>query len=229
MKKHGLSFGATSLITLALLLVTLLFSACGDQPIAPMATAPPPDTPTPASTINVSAPDLSRGRQVYLDKQCAICHGDLGQGGVAPPIAGLTTPFESFLHIQRTAIPPKPRFNRSELTDQDAYNIYAWLQSVDLQEADVASRVEIELAEGEILGMSVWTTHGCDKCHGAFAQGSANAPALAELSFPFEMERAKMRQTGDEIPEHRAEYIRDDILRRLYKWLQEGAHPLGGC
>lgn len=214
---------------LVLLLAGLLFSACGDQPIAPMATAPPPNTPTPVVVYHLKAPDLKRGQQVYLDKQCAICHGNLGQGGVGPTLAGLTMPFEEFLHIQRTASPPKPRFNRSELSEQDAYNVYVWLQSINLQEANAQPGAEIQLPEGEILGMTLWTTHGCDKCHGAFAQGSATAPGLVQISYPYEMERAKMRQTGDEIPEHRAEYIRDNILKRLYKWLQEGAHPLGGC
>ena len=44
-----------------------------------------------------------------------------------------------------------------------------------------------------------------------------------------EMERAKMRQTESEIPQHAAEHIRDVVLQRLYKWLQAGANPQDGC
>lgn len=46
---------------------------------------------------------------------------------------------------------------------------------------------------------------------------------------PNEMERADMRLTGDEIPQHRAEHIRDVVLKRLYQWLQAGANPQDGC
>ena len=76
--------------------------------------------------------------------------------------------------------------------------------------------------------MSLWTGFQCAECHGAFAQGTSRGSALAGISYPYELERAKMRQTAGEIPEHAQEFMRDTVLKRLYQWLQEGADPEGG-
>ncbi|MFN8455893.1 MAG: hypothetical protein U0401_14710 [Anaerolineae bacterium] len=99
-----------------------------------------------------------------------------------------------------------------------------------LKSSEVASAVPTPaLPPGQMLGMKVWTEGQCDSCHGAFAQGSPNGPTLVGLSFPFEMERAKMRQTAATIPEHAPEQMNDSLFQRLYNWLQAGANPEGGC
>jgi hypothetical protein len=136
--------------------------------------------------------------------------------------------FDQFLHKVRTALPPKPAFNETELPTQDAYNIYGWLAS--LGSSGMASTAPTPaLPPGQVLGMQVWTEGQCDSCHGAFAQGSPQGPTLVGLSFPFEMERAKMRQTDDTIPAHTVEYMDDTLFQRLYNWLQAGADPESGC
>ena len=203
-------------------------AACGVGSNGAIATAPVVPTNTPVAEINVAEPDLIRGQQVWLDKQCVACHGEVAQGGVGGGLAGITEPFDEFLHIVRTALPPKPAYNRAELPDQDAYNVYAWLQSIDTK-ANIEPVTVPELPEGEVLGMTLWTQYECDQCHGTFAQGSAAAPPLAEVSYPYERERAVMRQTEAEIPQHAAEHIRDVVLKRLYNWLQAGANPNDGC
>jgi hypothetical protein len=152
----------------------------------------------------------------------------MAQGGIGGELAGTSKPFADFLHIVRTALPPKPAYNQAELPDQDAYNVYVWLQSLG-PESNVEPVAAPVLPEGEVLGMTLWTQYECDQCHGAFAQGSATAPPLAGISYPYEMERANMRQTEAEIPQHAAEHIRDVVLKRLYKWLQAGANPNDGC
>jgi hypothetical protein len=38
-----------------------------------------------------------------------------------------------------------------------------------------------------------------------------------------------MRQTADTIPEHAADHMDDGLFGRLYRWLQAGADPEGGC
>ncbi len=212
---------------LALFLVlNLLLSACAER------LAPAPDLPTATipseAASSLAEPDLARGQQVYLDKQCVTCHSATAEGGIGPKLAGAPMPFDQFLTKIRTALPPKPAFNETELTAQDAYNIYGWLHS--LERASVApAAVPLALPPGQVLGMQVWTEGQCDTCHGAFAQGSPNGPALAGLSFPFEMERAKMRQTSNQIPEHAAEHMDDALFQRLYNWLQAGANPGDGC
>ena len=212
-----------AIFTAMLLLAAL--TACG---VATPRPASPPPTNTPAPALSLAEPDLARGQQVWLDKQCAACHGEIGQGGIGPTLGHTPLAFDTFLHKVRTALPPKPAFSAAELPEQDAYNVYGWLQTARAQ--PVANRATgPQLAEGQVLGMTLWTQYECDQCHGAFAQGSVEAPTLAGLTYPYEMERATMRLTGDEIPQHQAEHIRDVMLQRLYNWLQAGANPQGGC
>jgi len=218
-------------MTLVLLLSILVLGApsCGDTPIAAVATAPPSPTDTPVHALNLSDPNPAQGRQAYIEKQCVACHGDVGQGGIGPVLANSPLPFDQFLHAVRTAVAPKPRYNAAELSDQEVYNIYAWFETLDPSNVLLQPPASSQLAEGEILGMTLWVSYECDSCHGSFAQGSKDAPPLSSISYPYEMERANMRLTGDKIPQHKAEFIRDKVLKRLYKWLQEGAKPAGGC
>jgi mono/diheme cytochrome c family protein len=214
------------IIILISLFLALLLVACTEK-LAPAPNLPAATAPV-ESAGNLARPDLGRGQQVYLDKQCAACHNPQAEGGIGPKLAGTNLPFDQFLHKVRTALPPKPAFNEFELTTQDAYHIYGWLESLE-QGGIVPVSPPPALPSGQVLGMQVWTEGGCDSCHGAFAQGSPNGVALVGLSFPFELERAKMRQTADAIPEHAVEHMDDALFQRLYNWLQAGADPEGGC
>jgi mono/diheme cytochrome c family protein len=214
------------IIISASLFVALLQVGCAER------LAPAPDLPTatfPSEAVsNLAEPDLARGQQVYLDKQCVTCHSASAEGGIGPKLAGAPMPFDQFLNKIRTALPPKPAFNETELTTQDAYNIYGWLHNLEQAGAAPAAKIAT-LPAGQVLGMKVWTEGQCDACHGAFAQGSPNGPTLVGISFPFEMERAKMRHTATAIPQHSAEHMDDALFQRLYNWLQAGANPEGGC
>jgi mono/diheme cytochrome c family protein len=209
-----------------MLTLDIMIVACAGTP----APAPILPTATPAveSAAALETPDLARGQQVYLDKQCAACHSLQAEGGIGPKLAGTILPFDQFLHKLRTALPPKPAFNETELTGQDAYHIYGWLESLE-QPVAASAGPPAALPPGQVLGMQVWTEGQCDSCHGAFAQGSLTGPTLAGLSFPFELERANMRQTAGTIPEHAADHMNDTLFQRLYNWLQAGADPEGGC
>ena len=221
-----ISLKRSAIASVIALTTIVLLTACGEV-LAP-APALPTTTPQAEATANLSPPDLARGQQVFLDKQCAACHGAFAEGGIGPAMAGIAMPFDEFLHVIRTALPPKPAFNEVELTTQDAYNVYGWLQG--LEQAGITPPAPTPvLPSGEVLGMTLWTEGKCDTCHGAFAQGSPNGPPLAGISYPYEVERARMRQTADIIPEHAPEHIRDVVLQRLYKWLQAGANPGDGC
>jgi mono/diheme cytochrome c family protein len=215
---------SVTLLVITLIIIMALV-ACADT-VAPAPDLPAP-TPPPESAASLSEPNLPRGQQLYLDKQCVACHGSSAEGGIGPKMADTELVFGSFLQIVRTALPPKPAFSETELTTQDVYNIYSWLQNMEPSQP-----IAIEapaLAEGEALGMTLWTEGQCDTCHGAFAQGSPDGPALVSLTYPYELERAKMRETASTIPQHAAEHMRDVVLQRLYKWLQAGANPADGC
>jgi cytochrome c553 len=207
-----------------ILILIFVSVACAETPVP----ASPLPTGTPTQVAGVYIPNLEKGQVAWNEAQCSACHSAHGEGGIGPKLAGTSLPFDQFLHKVRTALPPKPAFNETELTTQDAYNIYGWLESLEQSEVIQAAPLPT-LPPGQVLGMRVWTEGRCDSCHGAFAQGSVDGPTLAGLNFPFELERAKMRQTANTIPEHTAEHMDDTLFQRLYNWLRAGADPEGGC
>jgi mono/diheme cytochrome c family protein len=210
----------------AIILSTLLLSACGDR-IVP---APPaPIVPLAAPRAAELAPaDLVRGQQVYFDKQCVACHNATGTGGIGASLAGTDLSFDQFLNVLRNAVPPKPAFNEAELPRRDAYDVYNWLKSLK-PTAGTATAPAQALEAGQVLGMTLWVQGKCDTCHGAFAQGSAKGSPLAGIGGTSEQARDRMRRSAPAIQGHGTEAMDDATFKRLYEWLRTGAYPDSGC
>ncbi len=224
-------------LKLFLLLIILLFAitltACNSNTPTPAA-APVHPTHSSAQAGDIYIPDVERGQQVWLEKHCADCHGPIGLGGIGPMLAATPLEFDEFLRIVRTAKAPKPAYSPEELSDDQAYDIYAWLRT---QQAYTEPSVPTKLptkalntpSVEDAMGMTIWTYGHCDTCHGVFAQGGPQAPPLASITYPVEEELQRMRSKADEIPEHSAGNISDEIFIRLYKWLQAGCTYTEDC
>lgn len=192
--------------------------------------APAPVQPTvPSVTVGTLTGDVGTGARLWREKQCVACHGTTGLGGMGGSLANTALSFDQFLSQIRNALPPKPAMNTTDLSDADAYSIYLWLHTLSPANAKAAAVAPAALPSGQVLGIQVWTERGCAQCHGAFAQGSEKAPALAGESFPFERQRAVMRQSADQNPAHGEKNIPDDLLQRLLDWVRRGADPSSGC
>lgn len=197
-------------------------------PLPPTPTPQPTDTPAPAAGVHI--PNLENGEVSWHDSHCIDCHGPLALGGIGPQLASTQLSFDNFLHKVRTASPPKPAFNETQLPEQSVYDIYAWVKTqippAQFPEAGVEPGGEPATGAApsaeEVMGMTIWTCRECDSCHGIFAQGGPEAPTLAGLNYPVEEELARMRNTADTIPEHSVDHISDEIFERLYKWIEAG-------
>ena len=80
------------------------------------------------------AGDPVNGKRVYLADGCFECHGRGGQGGQfnyqTPALAKTALPVESFVAFLREAPNDMPSFSASVLTDKDAADIHAFLQTL---------------------------------------------------------------------------------------------------
>jgi mono/diheme cytochrome c family protein len=80
------------------------------------------------------AGDPVNGKRIYLADGCFECHGRAGQGGAmnyqTPALAKLELPVESFVAFLRAAPNDMPAFSAAVLSDKDATDIYAFLQSL---------------------------------------------------------------------------------------------------
>ncbi len=87
-----------------------------------------------AMAQNSAAGDAVKGKRVYLAVGCFMCHGRAGQGGAmnypAPAIAKVEMPVESFVGFLRDAPNDMPAYTANVLSDADAADIHAFLQSL---------------------------------------------------------------------------------------------------
>ena len=78
--------------------------------------------------------DPVNGKRVYLADGCFECHGRAGQGGQfnyqTPALAKTALPVESFIAFLREAPNDMPSFSAGVLSDKDAADIHAFLQSL---------------------------------------------------------------------------------------------------
>lgn len=212
----------TFLFVLGLL---FMLAACGETPAPP----PPAPTNTPTFSAEIHIPDLENGQVAWKGAQCSACHGPVALGGIGPQLASTELTYDDFLHIVRTAIPPKPAYDETQLPDNVVYDIYAWVRTqmpaAQFPEAGVgpgAGPATKAPSPEDVMGMTIWTCRGCDGCHGVFAQGGPEAPTLAGLNYPVEEELARMRSTAATVPEHSPDHISDEVFERLYEWIQMG-------
>jgi mono/diheme cytochrome c family protein len=80
------------------------------------------------------AGDAANGKKVFIADGCFLCHGRAGQGGAlnypAPALAKLEMPVESFIAFLREAPNDMPAYSAAVLSDKDARDIHAFLQTL---------------------------------------------------------------------------------------------------
>jgi mono/diheme cytochrome c family protein len=87
-----------------------------------------------ARADDAPAGDPVNGKRVYLADGCFECHGRAGQGGQfnyqTPALAKTALPVESFVAFLREAPNDMPSFSAKVLSDKDAADIHAFLQTL---------------------------------------------------------------------------------------------------
>jgi mono/diheme cytochrome c family protein len=78
--------------------------------------------------------DAANGKRVYLADGCFECHGRMGEGGnyygLTPILAKTELPFEGFTQQLRDPVRVMPPYAKEVLSDADAADIYAFLQTL---------------------------------------------------------------------------------------------------
>lgn len=110
--------------------------ATSAPPPAPAATsttapAPPAPTATPPPAVPTVTPDrVALGRQLYVDKGCAGCHGPNATGNFGPKLAGTTLTLQQVLQQLRSPRREMPAYPPSQLSDEEESFIYAYYKSL---------------------------------------------------------------------------------------------------
>jgi mono/diheme cytochrome c family protein len=96
---------------------------------------------------------------------CWTCHGEQGQGGYGPDLAGRGLAFSQFKHAVRKPWGVMPAFGELELPDQIVADIAAYLASLPpvAEPGDWRTKVPVNA----VAGQSMLISNGCGQCHGA--------------------------------------------------------------
>ena len=132
-------FATTGILTtLPALLVVL--SACGSE--AP--TPPPTATTAPAQTAQSTTTGVP-GRDLYLSKGCAACHGQNAEGStIAPALPG-----HNEAMVKRQVRNPRfqmPAFSQNQISDEELDSIANYIESLKGQEHGHRETIELTAA-----------------------------------------------------------------------------------
>jgi mono/diheme cytochrome c family protein len=110
--------------------------------------------------------------------RCSYCHGQKGEGGFGPDLAGRQLSLEQFKQAVRKPWGVMPAYLESQASDQDLANYHAYFASLPrvAQPGPWRTPLPANAPYGQVLLVA---TVGCGQCHGAVIQGPrADAGAL---------------------------------------------------
>lgn len=177
--------------------------------------------------------DLILGEDI--NRTCASCHGEYGQGGGGgeyPRLAGMPQAYliaqvKAFKERKRVNIPMAPYANDRELPDEDLFHIAGYLSQITLQtrlpalkegeQVDGYARlkqlkltIQIPKAEGDATAGEKTYREDCADCHGKEGYGRRNTPQLAGQHLPYLKKQIELFQAKE-----RAHEDADKIFPRL--------------
>ncbi len=131
--------------------------------------------------------DADRGKQLFADKRCIVCHQVGGAGGAVGPNLGaeqFVAPIEfatamwnhgpEMAEAMRANGIDRPRFNRAELADLIAF--------LEAESSHLPVR-PLNVLPGEVSwGRRVFVGKGCAQCHSVGGEGANVGPDLAQRS-----------------------------------------------
>ncbi len=89
------------------------------------------------------------GYEIYLQVGCAQCHGERGEGGVGPPLAGHTR--EAIIRQVRNPVGSMPAFPPDRLSDEDLEKIVAFIEALGAGEEHAHAPEELTTWEAHLL------------------------------------------------------------------------------
>lgn len=95
----------------------------------------------------------TNGQALFFELGCNVCHGDRGEGLVGPTIAMTVVPLDRVIEQYRQPLEAMRAFPTEEVSDEDAADIYSWLQTVERPPDDLVLPSKLaELIEAEAAG-----------------------------------------------------------------------------
>ena len=112
------------------------------------------------------AGDPESGKILWLETEhveCRDCHGDNGEGGFGPDLAGRKLTQAQFIYAVRKPWGIMPAYVESQISDRELLDLMAYFDT--LPTVDEPGPWRREVPAGASRGLAVATTAGCTQCH----------------------------------------------------------------
>lgn len=182
----------------------------------------------PATALAQSAPqgDPKVGAQTFAGKQCRACHGDNGEGGFGPDLAGRALTFEQYKRALRHPWGVMPKYAEAQISDEQIAGIRAlmtakppvkeighWHWPAAPASAPYEQRVYMQVT-------------GCSQCHepeNKWARGRLGAKAK---DVDYEYFRKMLWEHTSFFPrgnmgDYSPDRLSEDNVRAIYKFMVE--------
>jgi mono/diheme cytochrome c family protein len=172
--------------------------------------------------------NAGNGKTLYSDKMCAQCHGPAGEGSsIGPKLAAGLPAYAGFVNQLRMPIDKMPAFGPDSVSDAQAADIYAFLQSLGGSAAAQAGGPPANLAPGSAdNGRKIFVAYGCFECHGREAQGGAGTgPRLGPHPIAITAVWQELRHPAGEMPPYTEKTVSNAELGDIYAFLQSLPDP----
>jgi mono/diheme cytochrome c family protein len=131
---------------------------------------------------------------------CRNCHGNNGEGGFGPDLAGRQLTIDQFRRAVRQPWGIMPAFVEEWVTEQNLADMLAYLNS--LPQPQIPGAWRTPLPAGASLGQTMAIANaGCAQCHGANMAGTRQD--IGGISADFEWFKAQVYEHSRKMPEHR--------------------------
>ncbi len=162
------------------------------------------------------------GKAFFAKVGCAGCHGELGEGSSGPrisPVSGRLPEFISFLRKPSSSMSP---LSRSEASDAQVADIYAYLSSVAPKGAALASAQPAGNADN---GKRLYVATACYACHGYVGQGGSAGTRLGPPPISFAAFVAALRHPREDMPPYTAKVLSDALVADIYAYVKTFPAP----
>src|SRR5688572_26238777 len=136
--------------------------------------------PLPQQAFAQQTGDVERGKVLWLKTEhveCRECHGDNGEGGFGPDLAGRSLTRAQFIHSVRKPWGVMPAYATSQISDQELDDLMALFRTLPTVAQPGPWRRTVP--PGAHRGLAAATNAGCTQCHApAFNNGRGVMGAL---------------------------------------------------
>ena len=128
--------------------------------------------------------DAEAGRTLWTGNvtECRNCHGDAGEGGFGPDLAGRRLTVEQFRHATRTPWGIMPAYTAQQVSDPDIANLVAYFNTLPSVAAPGPWRETPEPGAPARQRLHIATV-GCGQCHGPLFEDTREDAGAAGADF----------------------------------------------